>query len=119
MTERYFLDPFGAKTTRIQGRTGGGHLQIGKEVLTEKGITPADSADVYAQMFRLKYVRVVEHEDGLVEVEHTRKLTSGQKQFLRSLEHAGKTLRYVTRERWSCGSSLPASCLRLLRRLKM
>jgi hypothetical protein len=99
MTERYFLDPFGAKTTRILGRTGGGHLEIGKEVLTEKGIAPADSSDAYTQMFNLKYVRIVEHEDGLVEVGHTRKLSTGQKQFLRSLEHRGKTLRYVTRRR--------------------
>jgi hypothetical protein len=98
MIERYFLDPLGAKTGRIMGRSGGGHLEIGKEVLAAKGLVPADSADVYAQMFKLKYVRVVEHEDGLVEVEHTRKLSTGQRQFLQSLEHAGKTLRYITRK---------------------
>jgi len=96
MTEGYFLDRHGAKTNRILGRSGGGHLEIGREVLAAQGVAPADSADVYAQMFRLRYVRVVEHEDGLTEVEHTRKLTSHQKQFLKALEDAGRTLRYIT-----------------------
>jgi hypothetical protein len=99
MTERYFLDPFGSTTRRILGPTGGGHLEIGKEVLATKGSVPVDSADVYARMFRFKYVRVVEHEDGLVEVEHRHKLTSDQKRFLEVLKHAGKTLRYITVER--------------------
>jgi hypothetical protein len=99
MTERYFLDPWGAKTTRILGRSGGGHVEIGKEVLASKGLVPADSADVYVQMFRLKFARVVEHDDGLVEVEHTRRLSTGQRQFLQALEHAGRTLRYITVKR--------------------
>ncbi len=99
MTERYFLDPLGAKTRRILGPTGGGHQEIGKEVLAEKGIVPADSADVYSQMFRLRYVRVVEHEGGLVEVEHTCKLSTGQRQFLKALQHCGKTLSYITAKR--------------------
>jgi hypothetical protein len=96
MTERYFVDKLGFSTRRVLGPTGGGHLEIGKEVLAAKGVVPADSADVYTQMFRLKYVRVVEHDGGLVEVEHTTKLTTGQRRFLLALEHAGKTLRYMT-----------------------
>ncbi len=99
MTERYFLDPLGAKTRRILGPTGGGHQEIGREVLAEKGIVPADPADVYGQMFRLKYVRVVEHEGGLVEVEHTCKLSTGQRRFLERLEQTGKTLRYIAAKR--------------------
>jgi hypothetical protein len=96
MTERYFLDLLGAKTTRMQGPRGGGHLQIGQEVLAAQGVVPVNDADVYAQMFRLKYVRVVEHEDGLVEVEHHSKLTGPQKQFLKSLEHSGKHLQFIS-----------------------
>ncbi len=96
MTERYFVDPQGPKTRCVSGPTGGGHLEIGQEVLAKKGVAPVDSADVYTQMFRLKYVRVVEHEGGLVEVEHTCKLSTGQRQFLKDLEHCGKTLRSIT-----------------------
>jgi hypothetical protein len=72
MTERYFVDKLGSRTRRVLGPTGGGHLEIGKEVLAANGVVPVNSADVYTQMFRLKYVRVVEHDGGLVEVEHTK-----------------------------------------------
>jgi len=96
MTERYFVDELGARTRRVLGPTGGGHLEIGKEVLAAKDVVPADSADVYTQMFRLKYARVVDYEGGLVEVEHRGELSAGQRRFLCSLEHAGKTLRYIS-----------------------
>ena len=99
MTERYFIDKLGAKTTRMLGPTGGGHVEIGKEILKAKGVVPADVADVYTQVFRLKYVRVVEHEGGLVEVEHTCKLSTVQRRFLQELEHAGKTLRFISVKR--------------------
>ncbi len=52
----------------MQGAPGEGHIAIGQEVLAGKGIVPQHDADVYAQMFRLKFVRVVEHEDGRVEL---------------------------------------------------
>ncbi|HYG35165.1 MAG TPA: hypothetical protein VEC99_10295 [Clostridia bacterium] len=98
MIARYYLDPSGAKTASRLGRSGGGHLEIGQEILAAKAIVPVDSADVYTQMFRLNYIRVVEHEDGLVEVEHTDELSSGQQQFFNSLKHSGKTLRYIKRK---------------------
>ena len=99
MATRYFLDRSGAKTTRMQGLPGEGHYDIGKEVLAGKGIVPGNSADIYTQMFRLKFVRIVEHDDGTVEVEHTRPLTTDQKRFLKALEDEGKKLVYVTVKR--------------------
>jgi len=95
MSQRYFLDKSGVKTTRMQNLPGQGHIAIGKDALAEKGIVPKDAAEVYTQMFKLKYVRVVEHDDGRVEVEHTSKLTTHQKRFLKALADAGRTL--VTR----------------------
>ena len=99
MSQRYFLDKSGAKTTRMQGLPGHGHIAIGKDTLAEKGIAPKDDTDVYAQMFRLRYVRIVEHDNGTVEVEHTRPLTAHQKRFLKALEDEGKQLVYVTVKR--------------------
>ncbi len=75
MPERYFLDKAGAKTSRMQGLPGRCHIDIGRQILAGQGITPQDDADVYRQMFVLKYARVVEHDDGRVEVEHTGRLT--------------------------------------------
>jgi hypothetical protein len=95
MPQRYFLDKSGVKGTRMQGLPGQGHSASGKDALAEKGIVPKDAAEVYTQMFKLKYVRVVEHDDGRVEVEHTSKLTTHQKRFLKALADAGRTL--VTR----------------------
>ncbi len=54
MAERYFIDPLGAKTRFVSGPTGGGHLEIGQEVLAKKGVAPVGSADVYTQMFQLR-----------------------------------------------------------------
>jgi hypothetical protein len=50
-------------------------------------------------MFRLQFVRVVEHDDGRVEVEHGRPLTNHQKRFLNALEDQGKKLVYVSVKR--------------------
>jgi hypothetical protein len=97
MPSRYFLDTSGTKTTRMKGLPGEGHIDIGKETLAGKGIVPENDADVYAQMFKLKFVRVVEHDDGRVEVEHTSKLTPHQKRFLDALRDAGKTIVPVKR----------------------
>jgi hypothetical protein len=99
MAERYFLNKSGVKTTRMQGLPGEGHIDIGKEVLAREGIVPADDHAVYTQMFRLQFVRVFEHDDGRVEVEHTRPLTARQKRFLKALADAGKTMFYVTVQR--------------------
>jgi hypothetical protein len=96
MPQRYFLDKSGAKTTRLQGLPGQGHIAIGQDTLAEKGIVPKDDADVYRQMFKLKYVRVVEHSDGRVELEHTCKLSTAQKRFLQALADAGTTIVYTS-----------------------
>ncbi len=97
--DRYFLDPHGAVTRRMQGQPGEGHHDIAKEVLSKAGIVPKDYADHYAQMFKLKFVRIVEHPDGRVEVEHTSKLSAHQKRYIDALGDAGKTLVYISVKR--------------------
>jgi hypothetical protein len=87
---RYFLDKNGAKTFRLRGEPGDGHVHIAKEVLPQHGVKPLNYADYYDQMFRLKFVRVVEHGNGQVEVEYRGKLTSAQKRFVEELERQGK-----------------------------
>ena len=91
MPDRYFLDPNGAVTRRMQGQPGEGHHEIGQERLAEHGIVPKDYADVYRQMFRLKYVRVVEHDDNTtIEVEHGPDLTAAQERAVDQFRRAGK-----------------------------
>lgn len=90
MPQRYFLDKSAVKTTRMQGRPGDGHINIAKEVLPQRGITATDNQDYYAQMFRLRFVRVVEHDDGAVEAEHGAPLTAAQKRFFEGLRRDGR-----------------------------
>ena len=97
--DRYYIDRNGAVTRRIQGLPGEGHHDIAKEVLPKLGIVPKDYEDHYAQMFKLKFVRIVEHTDGRVEIEHTCKLNTHQKRYLQALESAGKKLVYVSVQR--------------------
>ena len=99
MPERYFLNKSGVKTTRMQGLPGEGHIDIGREVLAREGIVPADDHAAYTQMFRLRFVRVVEHDDGRVEVEYGKPLTKHQKRFLNALEDQGKKLVYISARR--------------------
>jgi hypothetical protein len=90
MPKRYFLDKSGAQMKRIQGRPGEGHIAIAKEVLQQQGRTATGKQDYYVQMFKLKYVRVVEHDDGSVEAEHCAALTATQKRVLEDLQREGK-----------------------------
>ena len=99
MPDRYFLDATGVTTSRMQGEPGRGHYDIGKAHLAQCGISPQDDADVYAQMFRLKFARIVEQDDGRVEVEHTARLTPPQKRFLNALVAAGKQIVYTSVKR--------------------
>ena len=93
MPDRYFIDPSGAVTRRMQGKPGDGHHEIGEEHLAANGIVPADYDDVYRQMFRLRFVRVVEHADGAtVEVEHGPELTTAQQRVVDGFRQAGKRI---------------------------
>ena len=94
--DRYYIDRNGAVTRRMQSQPGEGHHDIAKEVLPKLGIVPKDYEDRYAQMFKLKFVRIVEHTNGRVEIEHTCKLNTHQKRYLQALESAGKKLVYVS-----------------------
>ena len=98
---RYFLDKLGAKTFRAQGRPGEGHVVIGEEVLTKHGVTPQDERDVYEQMFRLKYVRVVEYDGRTLDIEFRDQLTSAQKRFVQDMEQQGWMVRRVKYDRRS------------------
>ncbi len=90
MPKRYFLDKSGAQTTRMRGRPGEAHLDIAKEVLPQHGIAATDARDFYEQMFRLKFVRVVEQDDGTVQAEHGLPLTAVQKRFFEALRRDGR-----------------------------
>jgi hypothetical protein len=96
MANRYFLDKQGAKILRVGNAPGKRHIDIGAAYLSEKGITPTSDADVYTQMFKLRFARVVEHDDGTVEVEHTRPLPNHQKRFLKALTDAGRHIVYIS-----------------------
>ena len=98
---RYFLDKHGAKTFRAQGRPGEGHVVIGEEVLTKHGVTPKDELDIYEQMFRLKYVRVVEYDGRTLDIEFRGKLTSAQKRFVQAMEQQGWKVKRVKYDRRS------------------
>ncbi len=100
---RYFLDKHGRKTFRIQGKPGEGHVEIAREVLARHEVTPKDEADHYEQMFRLKYVRVVEHDGRTLEIESRGKLTTGQQRHVNEMEREGwKIIRLI-----SAGSEQP------------
>jgi hypothetical protein len=97
--DRYFLDKNGAVTRRARGLPGGGHHEIAQEVLPKLGIFPKDYEDHYKQMFKAKFARVVEHDDGRVEVEHQHKLSTAQKRYIQTLADTGKTIVYVSVKR--------------------
>jgi hypothetical protein len=96
MANRYFLDKQGAKILRVGNTPGKRHIDIGVAFLSEKGITPTSDADVYTQMFKLRFARVVEHDNGTVEVEHTRPLTNHQKRFLKALMDSGRRIACIS-----------------------
>ena len=93
--DRYFLDPQGAITRRMQGLPGDGHIEIGTEVLAANGVVPKDHQDVYKQMFRLKFVRVVEHDEVTVEIEHGPELTPAQCRVVDRMAGRGKQVNFV------------------------
>ena len=68
ITAQNFIDRNGGRTSRLLGRPGGGHIDIAREVLPQHGVQAEDDADHYEQMFRPHYLRVIEHEDDLVEI---------------------------------------------------
>ncbi len=89
--DRFFLDPNGAITRRMVARPGEGHYEIGVERLAQDGVVPKDAEDVYRQMFRLKFVRVVvDDEPNTVEIEHGPALTRAQEVAVEQLRRAGK-----------------------------
>ena len=92
MPARYYLDPNGAEMGRMQGQPGRGHYEIGQERLAENGIVPRDFEDVYRQMFRLRFARIVEHDNNTVEVEHGPDLTAAQERVVEQFRRAGKTV---------------------------
>ena len=70
---KYFLDRNGQTTRRIAGKPGGGHIEVAAS--TEK-IDPRQ--DIYQQMFKLGYVRVVEL-DQEIHVDAPKSLTKAQR----------------------------------------
>jgi hypothetical protein len=95
---RYFVTRDGEKTLQ-SGRPGGSHVDIGREVLAELGVTAKDGFDVYEQMFRREFVRVVEHANGRLEVEFRGKLTPAQTRFVENMEQQGWKLQLLETRR--------------------
>ena len=93
-TDRYYLAPNGAVTRRMQGQPGDGHHEIGLEHLNASRIVPVDYADVYRQMFRLRFVRIVEYDDDsqAIEVEHGPELTATQQRVIDGFRQAGRRI---------------------------
>jgi hypothetical protein len=96
MPKKYFLDPHGAVTSRIQGRVGEDHVEIGRGVLAVNGFAPKDQEDVYRQMFKLKFIRVLEYDDDKIDVEHGTPLTTAQRQYIQQLERRGKRVNLIS-----------------------
>jgi hypothetical protein len=99
---RYFLDRHGAKTQRHRGRPGAGHVDIAREDLPKHGVDVGNSANVYEEMYRLRFVRVVDGDDGAVEVTYSGTLTGPQQRFLDNLTRVGKR---VVRMPIPCGAT--------------
>ncbi len=93
MPVKYFLSKRGSQTQRLASAAGHGHYDLAKLVLTSLGQPPAPDTDVYTQMAKHGYVRVV--EDGsanTIWVDAPRALTTDQKFFLNNKERAGWTV---------------------------
>ena len=78
----------------MHGRPGDGHHEIGLEHLNASGIVPEDYADVYRRMFRLRFVRIVEHDDDsqTIEVEHGPELTATQQRVVDGFRQADRRI---------------------------
>lgn len=85
--QRYFLDPAGVPTVRMAGKPGAGHIEVAMAFLGR--IEPG--SDVYAQMFALEFVRVLETGTEVF-VDAPRKLTKGQRRFLDAKRSESKTV---------------------------
>lgn len=84
---KYFLDKSGVPTCRIAGRPGASHIDIATIALGN--IDP--ETDVYAQMFNLGYVRVLE-EPGSVHVDAPNRLTKAQQRYFDEKVAEGRTV---------------------------
>ncbi len=97
MDQRYFLDDNVVKTTRMPGRPGDGHIDIAREVLPQRGVAPNNDHDVYVQMFNLKFVRILEKDDGSVDVEHGAALTAAQKRVVKEFKRQQRVINIIRR----------------------
>ena len=77
MNERYFIDKLGCLTRRMAGASGHGHIE---SAATSGEILDPDG-DIYQQMFRLGYIRVLETDTELF-VDSPRRLTAKQREAL-------------------------------------
>jgi hypothetical protein len=94
---RYFLDNQGGPVFGSQPNHDAGHVDIAREVLARRGITPAGLADHYVRMYALQYARIVEHPDQVLEIEFRNALTRGQQQFADDMARQGWKPRLIKR----------------------
>lgn len=83
MLIKYFLDPQGIALGRMAGKPFSSHIPIAEAVLIAHGkfVPLAKNSDIYEQMFKLGYARVVE-DDQNVWVDSPNPLTRAQRDFL-------------------------------------
>jgi hypothetical protein len=94
---RYFLDEHGTRILRARKDPDDRHVEIAREVLAERRIVTNGPADYYAKMYALKYARVVEHLDQVLEVEFRDALTAGQQRFVEDMARQGWETRFIKR----------------------
>lgn len=87
MNERYFIDKLGCLTRRMAGASGQGHI----ESAATSGEALDPDGDIYQQMFRLGYVRVMETDTELF-VDSPRRPTAKQREALSMRAERGSGL---------------------------
>lgn len=84
-SNRYYLAPNGEQ---VQQTAVEDHADVGRRILAAGGITPKDYGDIYDQMERLGYFRVVEFPERVFAENSRCPVTESQMAFLRDRQFA-------------------------------
>jgi hypothetical protein len=107
---KFFLSKSGAKSGRIAGKPGQGHYDLAKETLDKLGVPVTPGTDVYDQMARFGFVRVVQIPDDLkLMVDAPRPLSKAQRDFIRTKQAEGYAVEINGREFVESRQQAPAA----------
>lgn len=87
----FFLSKTGAKTRRIAGPPGKGHIELAREELTRLHQPVETDSDLYAAMFNFGYARVMVEGD-TVYIDAPKGLNTAQRDFAIEQEKEGKSV---------------------------